>query len=170
MENLGIDPKLMIAQLINFGLFFFIIKKFVAKPFTAFLDDERQKEKEKLKIQEQMVKQEEAFQVKQKNLEKKMREDLEDALKGAKDQAAKIKADMLEEAKAEAMVLKENAKKEMETEKDKMYKELKSKVSELSLLIVNKALMETLDADTKKKVSQKILSSLSNKSTDLYEN
>ncbi|MFZ6034910.1 MAG: ATP synthase F0 subunit B [Patescibacteria group bacterium] len=170
MENLGIDPKLMIAQLINFGLFFFIIKKFVAKPFMSFLDEERQKEKEKLKLQEQMVKQEEAFQAKQKNLEKKMREELENALKGAKDQAAKIKVEMLEEAKAEAQTLKENAKKELESEKDKMYREIKSKVSDLSLIIVNKALMETLDSDTKKKVSQKILSSLSGKSADLYEN
>lgn len=170
MENLGIDPKLMIAQLINFGLFFFIIKKFVAKPFQAFLEDERQKEKDKAKLQAEMVKQEEAFAVKQKNLEKKMKEELDEALKAAKDQAAKIKADMLSEAKAEAQTVKENAKKEMLNEKEKMYKDVKNKVSELSFIIVNQALGETLDAAAKKKVSQKILTSLSNKSLDLYEN
>jgi F-type H+-transporting ATPase subunit b len=169
MENLGIDPKLMIAQLINFGLFFFIIKKFVSKPFTAFLEDEREKEKEKQRLQAEMVKQDEQFQAKQKSLEKKMSQELDSALKGAKDQASKIKTDMLVEAKAEAQTLKENAKKEMENEKEKMYKDIKNKVSELSLFIVDKALLETLDDSAKKKVSQKILSSLS-KSNDLYEN
>ena len=44
MENLGIDIKLLIAQLINFGIFFFIIAKFVAKPFTKFLNEERNKD------------------------------------------------------------------------------------------------------------------------------
>ena len=47
MENLGIDLKLMIAQSINFLLFFFIVKKFIAKPFTNFLEEEKNKEKEK---------------------------------------------------------------------------------------------------------------------------
>ena len=41
MENLGIDIKLLIAQMINFGLFFFIIKKFVTKPFLNFVEDEK---------------------------------------------------------------------------------------------------------------------------------
>jgi len=170
MENLGIDGKLLIAQLINFALFFFIVKKFVAKPFTAFLEDERSKEKAKLKAQEAILIQEEQFQAKQRTLEKKMKEELDSALKSAKDQAGKIKSEMIIEAKAEAQAVKENARKEMESEKEKMYKDLTDKVSDMSLFIVNKVLSETLDNEAKKKVSQKILSSLSNKKVDLYEN
>ena len=38
MENLGIDGKLLLAQIINFVLFFILVTKFVVKPFTAFLN------------------------------------------------------------------------------------------------------------------------------------
>jgi F0F1-type ATP synthase membrane subunit b/b' len=41
MENLGIDGKLLSAQLINFILFFIIYKKYIAKPFMAFLKKEK---------------------------------------------------------------------------------------------------------------------------------
>ncbi len=47
MEKLGVDLKLLIAQAINFILFFFIVKKYIAKPFSQFLKSEKENEKEK---------------------------------------------------------------------------------------------------------------------------
>ena len=46
MENLGINVKLIIAQIINFALFFLIYKKFIAKPFVNFINGEKKKEEE----------------------------------------------------------------------------------------------------------------------------
>jgi len=50
MEKLGVDIKLLIAQITNFILFFIVFKKLVSKPFKNFLDDERKKEELKEKL------------------------------------------------------------------------------------------------------------------------
>src|SRR3989344_2693593 len=146
MENLGIDIKLMLAQLINFVLFFIIIKKFVAKPFQSFLQTERQKE-----------------------LEKKMKQEFDKTLAEAKVEANKIKEEIVLTAKKEGETLKEAAKKEIEQEKEALYKQVKKKVSDLSLFLVAKSLREILDTEERKKVSAKILSSLP-KTININEN
>ena len=43
VEKFGIDWKLMIAQLINFAIVFFILRAFVYKPVLKLLDKRRQK-------------------------------------------------------------------------------------------------------------------------------
>ena len=35
MEALGIDPKLLVAQLVNFALFAYVFKRFMYKPFKT---------------------------------------------------------------------------------------------------------------------------------------
>jgi len=49
MEGLGVDVKLLIAQVINFLLFFYIFKKYLAKPFQKYLDEETKKTARKRK-------------------------------------------------------------------------------------------------------------------------
>lgn len=169
MENLGIDIKLMIAQLINLVLFFIIVKKFVASPFLAFLTEERKKEKEKQKLQEQSTRLEADMLERQKKMEAKMKTELEKALQTAKTEAARAKKEMLEEARGEASAIMESAKNDIQAEKEKLYREVKNKVAELSLAILSKGLGEALDTQMKKKVSQKILSSLP-KESSIYEN
>jgi len=40
---LGINLKILIAQFINFAIFFFVLYKFAYKPMLKFLDDRKQK-------------------------------------------------------------------------------------------------------------------------------
>lgn len=169
MENLGIDVKLMLAQLINFVLFFVIIKKFVAKPFQSFLDKERENEKEKRRLLEAAQKQEETALARQKQFEKKMKDEFDKTLAEAKGEAAKIKQEILADASREGEAIKEAAKKDIERQKETLYKQVKRKVSDLSLFIVAKALREILDPEARKKISAKILNSLP-KTIDIHEN
>jgi len=169
MENLGIDLKLLIAQLINFVLFFFIIKKFVAKPFLKFINDEKEKEKEKQKLLLSIEKQEKAAIEKEKAMQLKFKKELDVAIADAKEKATHVKEEIIKEAKEEAETIKKNAKAELMSEKEALYTEVKSKISELSLLIVNKALADSLDTEAKRKVTAKIVNNLP-KNIDFYEN
>lgn len=169
MENLGIDPKLLLAQLINFVIFFIIVKKFVAKPFLSFLEEERKKEREKAALLEAAQKQDEKLKNKEKEMQQDFKKEMNKIIAAAKSEAEKMKKEIIEEARVEATKIKENAKGDIEAEREKLYKQVKDKVSELSLFIVNQALEESLNTDLRKKVSQKILSSLT-KDIDIYEN
>ena len=169
MENLGIDIKLLIAQMINFGLFFFIIKKFVTKPFLNFVEDEKSKEAEKARLMEKMAKQEEEYAKKEKDLQMRIKKEMEKALLAAKNDAKLVKEEMINEAKSEAAVIRENAKKEIIEDKEKLYSEIKSKIAELSLVVVKQSLSDVLDDSTKRKISEKLIDKLG-KTVKLYEN
>jgi len=43
MEALGLDIRLLVAQLINFGLLIFLLNKFLYKPLIKMLDDRKKK-------------------------------------------------------------------------------------------------------------------------------
>src|SRR3989344_4575625 len=82
MEGLGIDLKLLIAQIINFGLFFYVFKRFLAKPFVSFIDEEKQKEAER----------ETSLQKAKKKRSKEKRTGKRDDLRRCKRKSSKIKS------------------------------------------------------------------------------
>jgi len=59
MEALGLDYKLLIAQLINFGVLLFVLNKLVYHPVIKIIDDRRKKTAEALeanqKIEERLA-------------------------------------------------------------------------------------------------------------------
>ncbi|MDO9028209.1 MAG: ATP synthase F0 subunit B [Candidatus Roizmanbacteria bacterium] len=157
MESLGIDIKLLIAQIINFGLFFFIFKKYIAKPFSNFLADEVKKEQEKEKVLNELKKKDEEMIASQNKLKVSLKKELEMAIKKSKDDAGLYKATLIAEAKSEAEEIIAKGKKQIEVEKKASEKELKNKVIELSTIIVEKAFNKYLSKDTQKDINKNIL-------------
>ena len=77
MENLGIDGKLLLAQVINFVLFFILVKQFMVKPFTSFMNQERINEEEKNRMLEKLKKSEEAGIEAEKKMKEKMKKEFD---------------------------------------------------------------------------------------------
>jgi F-type H+-transporting ATPase subunit b len=169
MENLGIDSKLLIAQLINFGLFFFVFKKYLSKPFLKFikLEKEGSEEREKLLLKAKSM--DEKMVEKEKALLATMKKQSDAQIQEAKNAAAKIKVQLLEEAEKEINELKVRAKKQLVQEQTEMQKDAKQKINELSFMIVNSVLKEVLTTEMKKKISDSIISN-SAKSVTFDEN
>ena len=161
MENLGIDGKLLIAQLVNFGVFFFIFKKYIAKPFMKFLQQEKQNEKEKEILLNKLKKGEEELELKEKAMVDKVRNERVQLLDKAKSEVQEVRAGLIEEAKKEAEALKEKAHKEIEAERVKLYQEAKNKAAALSMILIEKSLKDYLDSESKKRITQAILTNLS---------
>ena len=169
MENLGIDSKLLIAQLINFGLFFFVFKKYLSKPFLKFIKSEKEGSEEREKLLLKAKSMDEKMVEKEKALLAAMKKQSDAQIQEAKTAAAKIKTQLLEETEKEINELKARAKKQLAQEQVEMQKDAKQKINDLSFLIVNNALKEVLTADMKKKISDAIITS-SAKSVTFDEN
>lgn len=161
MESLGIDIKLLLAQIINFVLFFFIFKKFIAKPFSKFLNLEVDKEKEKEKILIDLRKKEEDLINKEKKAQEKMKEEFDVAIKNAKKEALLVKDDIISTSKKEADSIILKGKKQVEDERLTMQKEVKKNVVDLSVFLVQKALNNFLTPDLQRKLTQHILKNFS---------
>ena len=169
MENLGIDYKLMIAQVINFGLFFIIFKKFIAKPFLNLIKEEEENVKKNEQLKSKLLKQDEEIELRRNSFKDELNKKEDDLISSAKDRAKAVELKIIEDAEEDAKRIKKDALLEIESEKQDLYKQLKNKISQLSLIIVDKSLKEVLNEDTKRKITSAIIKNLP-KDTSLYEN
>ena len=102
MESLGLDIKLLVAQMINFGLLLVILSKFLYKPVIKLLDERKKKIQESLenskKIEERLIaleeKEKEILQQAQERADKETKE----LIRLAREERQKI----IEESKAVA--------------------------------------------------------------------
>jgi len=157
MENLGIDIKLLIAQLTNFILFYLIFKKFVAKPFAAFLKEEKQKEQIKERLDEKIKE----LAQKEKDDEKNMREKLENErkklIKEAREEAEKLKKETLKKAQEEAARIKTKAIEEIERDKKLFASKLRKEAVDLGISLVEIGLKNYLSPNIRKEITELIL-------------
>ena len=99
MESLGLDLKLLIAQIVNFGILFIVLKKVLYKPILKILDDRSKKISESL---ENSKKAEEALA---KIAEKEVK-----ILKIAKEKANQEKEEIIHFAQEEKQKIIDEAK------------------------------------------------------------
>ncbi len=157
MENLGIDIKLLIAQLTNFVLFFIIFKKFIAKPFANFLKDEKQKEESKEKLDHQIKELAEKEKLDEKKMKEKLEKEKEKLTKQAREQDEKIRVENLKKAEEDASRIKAKAYEEIEKEKKLSESKLKKEIIELSVSLVETGLKNYLSPTSRKEITDVIL-------------
>jgi F-type H+-transporting ATPase subunit b len=160
MENLGIDYKLLIAQLVNFAVFFLVFQRFIAKPFLAYLNKQKKEEEERSKLLTELQHGEETLQAREKELVQKMKKETEKVLEQAKKDAEKVKEEIIAQAHKEADAVVAKAKEQLEEERNVLYKEVKNQVANLSSVLVTKALKSYLTPDAQKQVTEHILTHL----------
>lgn len=162
MDKLGIDVKLLIAQLVNFGLFFFIFQKFIAKPFLGLIKSEEKKEKAKHAFEVEMIEQKEQAEQEEKKAKERLNSQIKVLLDSARKEAEVVKKSMIESAKKEAADVVVQSRRQMEEESRLMEQTIKHKVADLSLLIVKEAMKDYLTENMQKEMTQHIISRIKN--------
>lgn len=162
MENLGIDYKLLIAQIINFGLLFFIFNKLVVKPFLKYLQEEKKKDIDRDVITAELQTKKERMIEEERAWRKKLRDEQEKLLQTAKKIAEEKKTEILEDAKSEAASIISKAHEQVKEEKTRFYREVKTHISDVSIAMIEGALRKHLTSDVQKKLTEYVLSSVKN--------
>ena len=163
MENLGIDFKLLLAQLINFGLFFFIYKKFIAAPFIAMMRNERVKDAARKKMNEDIEKQKELLAQNEKSAREEIHKKTEESLKAVHHSAELERTALLAKAHDESKEIVKRASKQIEEERIQMEKQYKESLAKVSVMTVENVLKDFLTEDMQKQVNAKVLSNLETK-------
>ena len=163
MENLGIDIKLLFAQLLNFLVFYFVFKKFISKPFFAYLNNEQKKDEQKEILLKKLQEGETVLDEREKEMKKKIKEEREEIVAKAKQDAEKVKENLVAQAQKEADQTVIKAKEHINAEREAMVKDVKNQVISVSNLIVQKGLEDFLTLDAQKQVTQNVLKHLPEK-------
>lgn len=145
LANIGVDWKLLLAQVVNFGVLLFILKRYAYKPMLQMLDERTSKI-------EQGLSDAEAAQVKLREMEEKEKAVLSEARAEAKrilsetEEAAK-KRDAMKTAETEERVKKLLADAEVKIALDqtKMIAQAKAELAETVVLAVEKILKEKIN-------------------------
>ena len=157
MENLGIDLKLITAQIASFVIFYLVFRKFVSHPLIKFLKKQKEQDELRDELATELEKRKETLDKKDRDMDQKRKKEFERALTLGKEEAKEHKMKLIAEAKKESEGIIIDAREQMEEEKSKMYKQIREKIADVSTLIVKAGLKDYLKPEMQKEATKHIL-------------
>lgn len=139
-EHFGINPMLIAAQIVNFLIILWVLKKFVYKPIFETFKKREALVKESIQKAEESRKALEKAQKEEKELIKKAQLTANQVLKDAKEQAATILKDAEESAKKQTQHMIDEARIQIAQETTVAEQQLNKYVGSLSVKLLEKSL------------------------------
>lgn len=148
ISTFHIDWKIIIAQIINFGVVFVVLYIFALKPLSKLMTEREEKiakGMEDAKVNESMLKKTRA---EYDEVLVKARKEANIIFQDVKKEAESKKILMLEDAKNQVTEIIKNGKKTLENEKTKMVEDAKKDITTLAMLATEKILSSKQDLNS----------------------
>jgi F-type H+-transporting ATPase subunit b len=160
IEKLGIDGKLILAQMVNFAILLFVLKKFVYGPILSMLE-RREKRVEDARAYAEGIekKMQEIDETSRKNMQEALSKAdalLAEAHERAKQHEREVTASAMERSKK----IVEEAQWLARQEKEKAMQEFKKDIGALVAQAAGRMIADTVDAKDKKKMEQEAVNYL----------
>lgn len=156
LDSLGIDFKILLAQIINFLLLLLILRKFLYGPIVGMLDKRKKSIEEGLKNAEDarlaIEKAQEDYEQKISTAVKEADKILTEAKKQAKSEAEQI----ISAANKNSTEMIEKTKKQIEMEKTRIISEAKRDLADLVIGATEKIIAKDPDKNSVKEVIDEI--------------
>lgn len=156
-NKLGIDWKLLIAQLINFAILFWVLKRFAYQPILGVLEKRSKRIAQSLedakKIDTEMV----ALASEKERVVNEARTEAQKIIEGARADANSYLEKQREQAKADAAAVVKTAEAEARRAKDGIVAEATSELAALVVAAAEKVVRVKIDAPTDRKIVEDAL-------------
>ena len=160
MSSLEIDWKILIGQIVNFTILFFVLKFFLYKPFLNLLKTRREKIEDG--VNKSLEAEEKLSHLEEMKL--KMEKDNEGAKKDillkAQEEAKKRSEEMARKLEEDRVLLLTKAKKEAEDLKEKEKEATKRQTVDNAFSLAEKLLKENIDEKKGKEITEDFLSKI----------
>lgn len=160
LGTLGINWKLFISQLINMGIVFFIVARWVWKPVMKVLD-------ERAKKVEQSVKDADAISTERRNIEmqrgvllKEAEAKAQTVITEAMERAEVLKQETTTKARTEVEKILRDGKEVLRAEKAAMLRDAKAELGNLVIQATGKVLEESVDDKRHRAMVEKVLADM----------
>ncbi len=160
MEALGIDLKLLLAQIVNFTILFVVLSKFLYKPITKMLDDREEKICKGLNDSNEASKSLECAKEAADKVRDKAYKAADKLITNAKKEAGEKAAAIVKKANEQADKILKNANGEASLAKERALKEAKKELSSVVVMALDKIVSTEIDASTKDRLTQKAIREL----------
>ena len=157
LNNLGVNGKLLLAQIINFLVLLFVLYKFAYGPVLKLLDKRTKKIEKGLQDAEDAHKKLIEITEKEKVILVKARKQAQEIVASAEEVAVKNKEEIIVAAKAQSEKILADSAKNIELEKIQMMQEIKKQVAELVVSATEKVIAEKIDVSKDKELIEKAI-------------
>jgi F-type H+-transporting ATPase subunit b len=152
------------VQLVAFLILFFLLQRFAFKPLFGIMEKRRQMVLEQMDSAKKNREEADQFIEEQKQALQQARKEAHDIIEQARITSSRQADDIIQTARSESDRLKEEARREIEAEKNKALAALKAQVSGLSVLIASKIIEKQVDEQSQKELVEQYLQNVGNKS------
>ena len=160
MEKLGIEPSLLLAQVINFSIIVVVLTKLLYAPILAMLEKRKKEIEEGIAIVARQREDEEKFSVRKEKLMNEARKEARVILEEAKRQAKESEHDIMVLAHKEAGEIFEKAKREAAGVHDALSGEIRREAVILAGAMTKRLTASILSPDDQHKLIAKHLQDL----------
>lgn len=140
MELLGLNPVLLLAQLVSFSVLFIVLKKFLYSSIRKSLNERAKKIKEISEGTALIDKKLQQLEEEKEEMKKKNQEELQKLIAETQKDAEEIKKEIIEQADERGKKMIEDATKRIEQEKEKASEILKHEAGQLAAALAAKIL------------------------------
>lgn len=160
LQNFGIQPTLLLAQIVNFLIILFLLKKFFYGPIVKVLEDRKKRIGESL-INADLI--EEKLQKTERNSAQVLAEARENAksiIAEAKKEAQRISDEAATEARKTQEAAVVSAQVQIETQREEMKKQLEKETVMLVAEVVKKVLGRSLKQKEQQELTARAVSEI----------
>ncbi|MBI4089140.1 MAG: F0F1 ATP synthase subunit B [Candidatus Levybacteria bacterium] len=157
IKNFGVNPVLLGAQIVNFLIIFFILKKFLYKPILELLRKRQTTIKEGLKQAEEAKVRLEKVIVEEKNILRQAQIQAKKIIEDTKQESIEITKNMTNDAKKLTEKMLGEAKNQIIRESMETEKRLALKVSKLAVSFLEKSLKNFFSGSQQEEVLKNVL-------------
>ncbi len=151
-SQFGIQPILLLAQIVNFLVLLFILNKLLYKPLLKVLSQRKQKIEESLKNAEEIaLRLQKTEEESQKKLEKAASE-AQKIIDETKKSAQDIIAEARLKAQSDVGEMIKKGQESINTERDRMHQEIKDSVAQLVGMSLTKVIEDSLSMKDQKEM------------------
>jgi F-type H+-transporting ATPase subunit b len=147
-----------VFQLINTLILFLILKHFLFKPVTTFMQNRENEIKDQIQEAKDLEAQGFAFKAEYENKLKSADEEGKEMIRKQVQVAEGRATEIIKTAESEITSMKASAEKELERERVKAVNELKDQISELTILAASKVVEKNLSESDHKELIDKFIS------------
>lgn len=163
LQTLGIDWRLLLAQLVNFAILLIVLKKFLYKPVMDALEKRSaaiEKSLRDAQIIEERLKETERQRV---QIIQKTQKQAEEILEHAHTAAEQKQQMLLDKARAEVKLIVEQAREKIDSEKRQMITDAKREVVDLVMKGIHAILDDILSKDVSREYTTKAIEKIKQK-------
>lgn len=140
IKNFGLDPYLLLAQVVNFLVILYLLKRFLYPPLFKLHQERKRLAQEAVENAEESKKSLEHAKEQEREVIREARKNAEGIVKDAKDQANLIMVHAEERAKIQAERIIEEARAQVLRETEAAERSLEKRVGSLSVELLKKTL------------------------------